>query len=250
VTGIDPRILSQMAAQDFEVEEAKQTLARLEKRRADLVELEKEHAAEAGQAKTRLDELRLQLRHGEREIADLRRQAKLHSGHLNEIQDSREWRALNEEIRYLQRQAEEKEEAVLLIMEEAEKAEAEFSQAQEVLGRKREEIAAEREQLAREETATRERLARRGRARDAFFAEIPLQVRTFYERRGRRQSMPVVWLWEDSSCGYCHHQLTPQARLEVLQSKGLVVCESCGRIIVAAPVVPSAAEGRDSSSAS
>jgi len=240
---IDPRILSQLAAHDYKVEECKQALASHQKRLKFLEELEREYAGETAEAKARLDGLKLSIRQSELEVAEWRRQIKVHQGHLNEITDSREYRALNEEIRYLQRQIEEKEESTLTVMEEAEKAEKTLAESQKALSDKREEIAVEREDIARDMAKQKERLSRLKIARDAFYAEVPPTVRNYYERRGRRQSMPVVWMAEGGSCSHCHSRLTPQARLEVTTAKKIVVCESCGRVIVAAPVVPVSSTG-------
>ncbi len=244
---IDPRILSQLAAHDYKVEECKQALASHQKRLKTLDELEREYAGEVAEAKAHRDELKMAVHQAELEVAEWRRQTKVHQGHLNEIADSRAWRALNEEIRYLQRQIDEKEESTLTVMEEAEKAEKTLSQAQEVLRAKREEIEAERGQIQVDMEKLRERLARFETAREAFYAEVPPVIRSYYERRGRRQSMPVVWMAEGGSCSYCHSRLTPQAQLEVTTAKKLVVCESCGRVIVAAPVVPVSSSGDQTS---
>lgn len=236
---IDPRILSQIAAHDFEVEECKLTLAGLAKREKTLSELEREYATDAAEAKAKADEFKLQIRQSELDVAELRRQAKIHLGHLNEIQDSREYRALNEEIRYIDRQISDKEEVALGLMEEAEKAEKEQEGARQRLIDKRREISAQRAEIAQQVEQQKEKLRQREKAREAFYASVPAPVRAFYDRRGKRQNMPVVWLWEDNACGYCHHRLTPQSRLEVLGARSIVHCESCGRIIVAVPIVGS-----------
>ena len=102
MNSVDPRILSQLSAHDFKVEECRQAINAMDKRRETLAVLEREYAAETSQAKARLDELKLQIRRAELEVADLHHQSKVHQGHLNEITDSREYRALNEEIRYIQ----------------------------------------------------------------------------------------------------------------------------------------------------
>jgi predicted nucleic acid-binding Zn-ribbon protein len=187
-----------------------------------------------------VDEFKLQIRQAELEVAELRRQAKVHLGHLNEISDSREYRALNEEIRYIERQIADKEEATLAVMEEAEKAEKVREETHQVLKDKRSEIAGQRAEIAEMVKQQTEKMRQREVAREAFYGQVPSSVKTFYDRRGKRQSMPVVWLWDDNACGYCHHRLTPQQRLEVLRSQTLVNCESCGRVIVAMPIVGAA----------
>ncbi len=234
---IDPRILSQIAAHDFEVEECKLALSGLAKREKTLTELEHEYASDAAEAKARHDEFKLQLRQYELDVAEFRRQAKVHLGHLDQITDSREYRALNEEIRYIERQISDKEELALAVMEEAEKAEKLREESQQILTDKRLEFLGQRGEMAQQVKQQKEKMRQREAAKESFYASIPESVRAYYDRRGKRQSMPVVWLWESNACGYCHHRLTPQRRLEVMRSEGLVICESCGRVIVAAPIV-------------
>ena len=243
---IDPRILSQLAAHDFKVEECRQTIAAHERRLDALKELEQEYAGDTAMAKAHLNELKLSIRQAESEVADLRHQTKTHLGRLNEITDSREYRALNEEIRYIERQIEEKEESTLKTMEEAEKAEKAVEESLEILDSKRQEIAAERQEITEDMEKQRGMLVQYEAARDAFYAEVPPAVCSFYDRRNKRQNMPVVWMAEGGSCSYCHGRLTPQARLEVTTAKKLVICESCGRVIVAAPVVPVVSMGGES----
>jgi len=250
VSTIDPRILSQIAAHDFEVEECKQALAALAKREKKLVELEREYASDAAEAKARSDEYKLQIRQSELEVAEFRRQSKIHMGHLDQISDTREYRALSEEIRYIERQVNDKEEATLQIMEEAVKAEQARADSHQSLVDKRQEIEAERIRMIELVKQQKEKMRQRQAARDAFYAQVPDEVKTFYDRRGKRQSMPVVWLWEDNACGYCHHRLTPQQRLEVLRAKNLVSCESCGRLIVTLPIVGAASHRVPSDEAS
>jgi predicted nucleic acid-binding Zn-ribbon protein len=242
---VDPRVLSQLSAHDFRVEECRQSIAALEKRNGTLDELEREYATTAAQAKAHLDELKLQIRQAELEVADLRRQSKVHQGHLNDISDSREYRALNEEVRYLQRQIGEIEERTLNVMEESEKAEKEVESSREEFNSHHEEFERERAQIERDLADQHEKLKQRLAQRNEFYRQIPPQTRRFYERRGKRQTMPVVWMGEGASCGYCHHRLTPQARLEVIGAKSLVTCESCGRVIVAAPTSDSSASSHE-----
>lgn len=237
VNSVDPRVLSQLSAHDFKAEECRQAIRSMNERRETLAQLEREYAAETAQAKTRLDELKLQIRQAELEVAEMHRQSKVHQGHLNEISDSREYRALNEEIRYIQRQITENEEKTLGVMEESEKAAKALEESREEFNRRRAEFDREREQIESDLVDQREKLETYLKVRSDFYQQIPPATRQFYEHRSKRQNMPVVWMDEGDSCGHCHHRLTPQARLEVISAKNLVTCESCGRVIVASPDV-------------
>lgn len=229
---IDPRVLSQLAAHDQKIHECRMALAAGRRKVAALDELEAEYAADRDDAKRKRTEQVLQIRKLEGEVEDLKRQVKIHNHRLNEISDTREYRALGDEVRYLQRQIQGKEEETLALMEEAEKLETQAKDSNEQLESKKSEGDDQRAKIDEERNRLEAELQAATQKLDAFLATIPESVVRFYQRKAARQDMPVVWSHEDA-CGYCHHKLTPQARLEVRQAKSIVVCESCGRIVVA-----------------
>jgi len=233
VTSVDPRVLSQLAAHDNDVENVRQAIRAADKKTRYFDELVAEYQADADAHKARFNELSLQIRQAELDVADLRRQINTHQGRLNDIADTREYRALNDEIRYLERQVSDKEEATLVTMEEKEKSEAALAQAKSALEDKTGEADTSKQDLAKDIERAQSRLAAAERTRADFVETMPAQTLTFYERRAAKMNRPVVWLWEDHACGFCHHSLTPQRRLEVLKGKMLINCESCGRVIVA-----------------
>jgi predicted nucleic acid-binding Zn-ribbon protein len=122
-------------------------------------------------------------------------------------------------------------------MEESEKAEKVLEESRAEFNRQRADFDREREQIESDLVDQREKLENYLKARSEFYQQVPPATRQFYERRSKRQQMPVVWMDDGDSCGHCHHRLTPQARLEVISAKNLVTCESCGRVIVASPEI-------------
>lgn len=231
IAGVDPITLVQLVVQDRRIHELRQSIAAGRRRRRDLERLLGEHTEVRDAAKAKLDEVQGEIRRLEREIEDFKRQAKTHGSRLNEISDTREYRALNDEIRYVQRKASDNEETVLSHMEAAEKLQAEFDGAQGELDQKAQSVRAEVAQIQADEEARSADLRDAEKARDAILKEMPDAAQRFYERRARRIEMPIVWIRE-GACGYCHHKLTPQNAIEVLDHKTLIECESCGRIVV------------------
>ena len=230
---IDPRILSQIAHLDGQVHRHRSALAAGKKREADLEQLRTEYAAEAQTKKKLMEDLESTNRALEAEIEELNRQAKKHNGRLSEIQDTREYRALNDEVRYLRRQAENKEETVLANMELIEKAKAEFESAHADFEAKAKEISEEIEQIRTERGDRETAMADASKSLDQYLEQAGQQVARWWRRRADRMPLPVVWSSKDA-CGFCHHKLTPQKALEVSQGKNQVTCDTCGRIVVAA----------------
>ena len=47
--------------------------------------------------------------------------------------------------------------------------------------------------------------------------------------------LAVVTVFNGDSCGGCFNTVTPQRLIDIASGKRLVICEHCGRIIVASP---------------
>lgn len=230
---IDPRILSQIAHLDGQVHRHRSALAAGRKRETDLEQLRTEYAAEAKMKQKKVDELELANKGLESEIEELNRQAKKHGGRLSEIQDTREYRALNDEVRYLKRQAENKEESVLANMEMIEKAKSEYDEAHGDFESKAAEVVKEIESIQKERSEREAAMADAAKSLDQFLDQGDVTVARWWRRRADRMPLPVVWSEKDA-CGFCQHKLTPQKALEVKQSRNQVTCDTCGRIVVAA----------------
>jgi predicted nucleic acid-binding Zn-ribbon protein len=231
ISGVDPRTFVDLVLHDRQIHELTQNISAGQRRRKDLELLLQEHATTRNETKAKVDEVQSEIRRLEREIEEHKRQAKTHSSRLNEISDTREYRALNDEVRYLTRKVGDNEEAILEHMETAEKFGAEYETAQGELDVKTTEINDEIRQIEADGAERKTRLGDAEKTRDQLLAQLPPAAQTLYARRSKRIQMPIVWI-RDGACGYCHHKLTPQNAIEVLNRKILVECESCGRHIV------------------
>jgi predicted nucleic acid-binding Zn-ribbon protein len=231
ISGVDPRTFVNLVLHDRQIHELRQNISAGKRRRRELELLLQEYATARNQSKGKLDEVQFEIRRLEREIEDHKRQAKTHSSRLNEISDTREYRALNDEVRYLTRKVGDSEEAILEHMETAEKQGAEYEKAQSELDAKTAEINDEIRQIESDGSERKLKLSDAEKTRDQLLESLPPAAQALYVRRSKRIQMPIVWI-RDGACGYCHHKLTPQTAIEVLNGKTLFECESCGRHIV------------------
>lgn len=228
---IDPRILSQLAHFDGQVHQHRSAIASGKARELHLDQLRREYAGEAQEKKNRLGELEAVNAGLQKEIEELYRQIKQHSQRLDQIQDNREYAALNDEVRYLRRQIENKEETILANMELVEKQQTQWQSASTELDDKAAEIKREIEKIRAERQASLQAMQDAQKALTLYLDKLDVRTVTWYQRRAARQEQPVVWMNKDA-CGSCHVRLTPQAQLEVKAGKVLVTCQNCGRIIV------------------
>lgn len=229
---IDPRILSQLAHFDGEVHRHRASIVSGKRREVELQKLRVEYAAESQEAKARLEELQKKNRELQAEVDDFNEKAKRYSGRLNEIQDQREWRALNDEVRYLHRQVENREEQMLANMELIEKAEAEWKSAHEDFEAKEQEINNERNKILAERDMHKKQMATAAQQLEEYLKNTDDRTVSYYRRRAVRQDQPVVWM-EKGACSVCHALLTAQSQIEISQGRSLVSCQTCGRVIVA-----------------
>ena len=229
---IDPKILSQLAHYDGEVHSHRAAIASGKKRESDLRQLRVEYAAEAQEAKGRMEELQGRNKALQTEVDEFHERTKRYSSRLNEIQDQREWRALNDEVRYLLRQVEAREEQMLANLELIEKAEAEWKSSHEEFETKEQDIINERNKILAERDMHQKHMATAAGALEEYLKNTDDQTVGYYRRRAARQDLPVVWM-EKGACSSCHAGLTAQMQMEISQSSRLVTCQTCGRIIVA-----------------
>jgi predicted nucleic acid-binding Zn-ribbon protein len=229
---IDPRILSQLAYFDGEVHNHRAAIASGKRRESDLKQLRVEHAADAQEARARLDALQAKNKALEVEVEEFNVRVKKYSGRLNEIQDQREWRALNDEVRYLLRQVENREEQMLVNLELIEKAEAEWKGLHEEFEARELDINNERNKILAERDMHEKHMATAAGALEDYLENTDDKAVNYYRRRASRQDLPVVWM-SKGACSSCHARLTAQMQLEISQGRSLVVCQTCGRVIVA-----------------
>ena len=94
---------------------------------------------------------------------------------------------------------------------------------------KKKEASAEKEA---QKTAAKEKTAE-AKAEKAK-VKIDERLLTAYNRirRSVRNGLAVVTVKRDA-CGGCYNRIPPQRQVDVRQGKKLIVCEYCGRILVA-----------------
>ena len=67
-------------------------------------------------------------------------------------------------------------------------------------------------------------------------AKIDERLLVAYERirRNVRNGLAIVTVKRDA-CGGCFNRIPPQRQVEIRQGKKIIICEYCGRILVADP---------------
>ena len=169
------------------------------------------------------------------DIVSLDAEAQKYQNQLEKISNSREFDSINKELENLAilRKIDEKK------IGESREAITENKNTIQRVGEKIDvlkiDLEAKQEELARiVESTTKEEKAL-VKTRDELAAKLDERTLSAYNRirESVHNHLAVVTVFNGDSCGGCFNTITPQRLIDVASGKKLVICEHCGRIIVA-----------------
>ncbi len=152
----------------------------------------------------------------------------------NQIQNSREYDAINKEIenqdlliQIAQKRIDEAKNAIVSLKERLEIATEKKTIIEEDLAAKRADLETIVESTAKEEEALMAK-------RKSCSAQIDERTKIAYDRIRESNSnhLAVVGVYQGNACGGCMHIIPPQRLVEIQSGNKLVICEYCGRILV------------------
>ncbi|MDE7305486.1 MAG: hypothetical protein K2N04_06195 [Alistipes sp.] len=154
----------------------------------------------------------------------------------NNVRNNREFDAITKEIEYQELEIELADKRLKeyaagikskkLLLDEA-----------ETLGRERmADLEAKKNELQSIEEETRPQVTEFDAQAEKVKAKIDERLLTAYERirRNVRNGLAVVTVKRDA-CGGCFNRIPPQRQVDIRQGKKIIICEYCGRILVADP---------------
>jgi predicted nucleic acid-binding Zn-ribbon protein len=187
--------------------------------------------ADLDAAEGRLEDLGKDRKHMERELEDL--QAKLAdlSAKRLAIKTNEEYAALSHEIAFVEREVEEKEDAVLGILERQEAASGDLAGLREGVSEAERDLDARIEALGQELSRLDDALAVKRDERLRVATRIDGAVLERYERILASKGDTALANVSDGACSGCYMTLPPQTVIEVKRADRLMECQSCGRIL-------------------
>ena len=154
----------------------------------------------------------------------------------NNVRNNREFDALSKEVEYQKLEIElankrlkEYAAAIKIKKAQAEEAEAIAEDRTLDLNQKRAELESIEEETAKEVDALKVQ-------EDEASAKIDERMLTAYRRirKNMHNGLAVVTVKRDA-CGGCYNRIPPQRQVDIRQNKKIIICEYCGRILVADP---------------
>ena len=113
---------------------------------------------------------------------------------------------------------------------------AQLEEAEAVVEVRTKDLEAKKAELESIEAETAAQVEDFARQADAAKARIDERLLAAYDRiRGNvRNGLAVVTVKRDA-CGGCFNRIPPQRQVDIRQGKKIIICEYCGRILVADP---------------
>ena len=185
-----------------------------------------------------IEELNALTKQRKREIDQARIQIGNYKEQQNNVRNNREYDAITKEIEYQELEIELAEKRLKEYAAGIRGKKAQLEEAEAAAAERGTDLEAKRAELEGIEAETAPRVAEYGAQAEMAKERIDERLLAAYERirRNVRNGLAVVTVRRDA-CGGCFNRIPPQRQADIRQGKKIIVCEYCGRILVADPEV-------------
>ncbi len=183
-----------------------------------------------------IDELNTLTKQRKREVDQAKILIANYKEQQNNVRNNREFDAISKEIEYQELEIELADKRLKEYAAGVKAKKAQLEEAEAVVEERTKDLEAKQaalESIAAEAAAEVGDFARQA---DAAKARIDERLLAAYDRiRGNvRNGLAVVTVKRDA-CGGCFNRIPPQRQVDIRQGKKIIICEYCGRILVADP---------------
>ena len=154
----------------------------------------------------------------------------------NNVRNNREFDAITKEIEYQELEIELAEKRLKEYAAGVKVKKAQLEEAEALSKERTADLGAKKAELEGIEAETAPLVAEYSVQADGVKEKIDERLLAAYERirRNVRNGLAVVTVKRDA-CGGCFNRIPPQRQVDIRQGKKIVICEYCGRILVADP---------------
>lgn len=151
-----------------------------------------------------------------------------------EVRNNREFESIGKEVEFQQLEIELCEKRIKEFTAETKAKKVLVSEAREMLEDRRKELAEKRAELKSIEAETADEIKVLESSATNVGGRIDARLLDAYHRirHNTRNGLAVVTVQRDA-CGGCFNRIPPQRQIDIVGSKKVIVCEYCGRILVA-----------------
>lgn len=193
--------------------------------------------------KTRIDNINAEIeefnaltKQRKREVDQARIQIGNYKEQQNNVRNNREYDAITKEIEYQELEIELAEKRLKEYSAGVKAKKIQLEEAETRMKERSADLEAKRGELESIEAETAPQVAQYEAEAERAHEKIDDRLLTAYERirRNVRNGLAVVTVKRDA-CGGCFNRIPPQRQVEIRQGKKIIICEYCGRILVADP---------------
>ena len=154
----------------------------------------------------------------------------------NNVRNNREFDAISKEIEYQELEIELAEKRLKEYAAGIKGKKLQLEEAENLSKERAADLAAKKAELDGIEAETAPQVAEYEAQRERVLDKIDERLLSAYDRirRNVRNGLAVVTVKRDA-CGGCFNRIPPQRQVDIRQGKKIIVCEYCGRILVADP---------------
>lgn len=150
------------------------------------------------------------------------------------VKTNEQYKALMTEIEFSEKHIGDCEENILVGMESAQSLNVDLQKAEAELKAETAEIEKEKAHVTSVTAEDQKKLAELNQQRESIRSAADSSMLSHFERIATKRKGAIAEAY-DQKCGACNVMLRPQKYNELLSGKGLVTCDSCGRILYADP---------------
>ena len=167
------------------------------------------------------------------EIATAEASVERYKTQLNDVKNNREYDTLSKEIEFQELEIQLCQKKIREANVRIEERKADLAQAQEIIADRRQALDEKKNELDEimdETRAEEDRLKDKARELEQ---KIESRLLTSFKRirKNARNGLGIVYVQRDA-CGGCFNKIPPQRQLDIKMHKKIIVCESCGRILI------------------
>ena len=183
-----------------------------------------------------IEELNALTKQRKREIDQARILIANYKEQQNNVRNNREFDAISKEIEYQELEIELAEKRLKEYAAGIKAKKAQLEEAESIAADRRADLEVKRTELSGIEAETAAQMAEYEAQEAAAKVKIDERLLSAYERirRNVRNGLAVVTVKRDA-CGGCFNRIPPQRQADIRQGKKIIICEYCGRILVADP---------------
>ena len=224
--------LVDLARHDARLFQLKHQIAAVPRRIGELNAERARLESQGREAEARYEQAEAARRKLELELAACREKRAKSEARLATLTSTEQYQALVREMAGQDERIDALESAVLEAMDRSEEVRRGRDADRARLAAEQQALQAQQEQLRAELTAAQVEIPTQTARRDAAVAAVDGATRILYERILKNKRDAAVALLSGQACGICKGVQPPQVLQMLRQSKGLQMCQMCGRILV------------------